>query len=55
MRQWRGGKFISWAPDTQSRKIHYKLKEIPDPNHRGQFTTPPFPAHGWGDYDRASC
>ena len=53
--RWRGGKFLSWTPDTLSCQARYKLKEIPDPNNPGQTTSPPFPAELWGDYDRSSC
>ena len=53
--QWSGGQFMYWTPDTQTCKVHYTLKDIPDPNNPGQTTNPPFPSNLWGDYDRVSC
>ena len=53
--QWTGGRFFSWSPDTQTGKVHSRLKDIPDPNHHGQTTNPPFPSNVWGDHDRVSC
>lgn len=53
--QWTGGKFISWAPDTTTCKVAYKLKTIPDPDNPEDVTNPPFPADLWSDYDKRAC
>jgi hypothetical protein len=53
--EYSGGQFFSWAPDTLTCKVHYRLKTIPDPNNPGETTNPAFPANLWGDYDRLSC
>jgi hypothetical protein len=49
--------FFTWAPDTTTCKIHYRLKEVPDPNFPG--STKPisaFPTQLWSpDYDEIPC
>ena len=54
--QFVGGAFFSWAPDTQTCKRAYRLKEVPDPSSPG--STKPisgFPATLWADYDQVRC
>lgn len=54
-KQYKGGSFFSWAPDTQTCQRAYALKAIPDPENPDQKTYPAFPAALFGDYDRTAC
>jgi hypothetical protein len=53
---YKRGPFFTWAPDTLTCELHYRLKEVPDPDFPG--STKPisgFPAQLWGDYDEIPC
>jgi hypothetical protein len=53
--QYQGGKFFTWAPNTVTCQVRYRLRSIRDPAHPGQTTNPPFPADLWGDYRKRAC
>ncbi len=55
-KQYKGGSFFAWAPNTSTCQRAYRLKEVPDPAFPGE--TKPisgFPAALWSDYDRQAC